>query len=180
MLSAFAVAAAEGSGEINPLLPTLPDLVWGTVAFVIVLVLFIWKVLPALNKALDARSEAIEGGLKRAEEAQAEANAAKDSYQDQLAEARAEAARIREQARTDAQKIAVEVKDQASTDAARIVANAQAQIESERTAALTSLRSEVGILALDLASGVVGESLAEDKKAAGVVDRFLKDLEASK
>lgn len=180
MLSAFAVAAEEGSGEINPLLPTVPDLVWGTIAFLIVLALFLWKVLPALNKALDARAEAIEGGLKRAEEAQAAANAAKESYQDQLAEARAEAARIREQARADAQKIAVEVKDQAAADAARTVANAQTQIESERAAALASLRAEVGVLALDLASGVIGESLKDDKKSAGVVDRFLKDLEASK
>jgi len=179
MLNAFAVAAEEGSAEINPLLPTLPDLVWGTVAFVIVLVLFIWKVLPALNKALDARSAAIEGGLKKAEEAQAEANAAKESYQDQLAEARAEAARIREQARVDAQKIGSEVKDQAAADAARIVANAQAAIESERVAALASLRAEVGSLALQLAGGVIGESLSEDKKAAAVVDRFIADLKAS-
>ncbi len=179
MLSAFAVAAEEGSGDINPLLPSLPDLVWGSLAFLIVLALFIWKVLPALNKALDARAEAIEGGLKKAEEAQAAANAAKESYQDQLAEARAEAARIREQARADAQKIAAEVKDQATADAARIVANAQTAIESERTAALASLRAEVGSLALQLAGGVIGESLSEDKKAAAVVDRFIADLKAS-
>jgi F-type H+-transporting ATPase subunit b len=181
MPHAFAVTAAEEGGEaINPLLPALPDLVWGTIVFVIVLVAFIWKILPNLNKALDARAEAIEGGLKKAEEAQAQANAALENYQDQLAEARAEAARIREQARADAQKIAAEVKEQASADAARIVATAQAQIDSERAAALVSLRAEVGTLALDLASGVIGESLSEDKKAKGVVDRFIKDLEAAK
>ena len=88
------------------------------------------------------------------------------------------AARIREQARTDGQAILAELKEQAQSEAARIVANAQTQIEAERSAALVSLRSEVGSLALDLASGVIGESLSDDKKAAAVVDRFLADLEA--
>ena len=53
------------------------------------------------------------------------------------------------------------------------------QIEAERQAALVSLRSEVGSLAIDLASGVMGESLADDKKATALVDRFLADLEKS-
>ncbi len=181
MLDAFVLIAAEETEETHSiLLPEWPDLIWGSIAFLAVLAVVIWKVLPNVNKALDARRDAIEGSMERAAKAQAEATAAKESYQDQLAEARAEAARIREQARTDAQKIAAEVKEQASADAARIVANAQAAIESERVAALTSLRAEVGTLALDLASGVIGESLQEDKKASGVVDRFLKDLEAAK
>lgn len=174
---AFAAAADEG-GSI--LLPALPDLIWGTVAFVIVLVMVIWKVLPAVNKALDARTDAIEGGIKRAEEAQAKAAAALEDYTSQLAEARAEAAKIREQARADAGKISVEIREQAQSDAARIVANAQTQIEAERAAALASLKQEVGTLALDLASGVVGASMSDDAKAAVVVDRFLADLEASK
>ena len=96
-----------------------------------------------------------------------------------LAEARAEAAKIREQARVDGGAILAELKEQASTEAARITATAQAQIEAERQAALVSLRSEVGSLAIDLASGVIGESLADDKKATALVDRFLADLEQS-
>ena len=180
MLSAFVTAAEESSESINPLIPTIPDLVWGTFAFLIVLALFFWKVLPALNKALDARSEAIEGGLKKAEEAQAQADAALQSYTDQLVEARAEANRIREQARADGTKIIAELKEQATVEADRIKVNAMAQIEAERSAALVSLRGEVGSLALDLAGGVVGETLSDDARAAGVVDRFLKDLEASR
>ena len=53
------------------------------------------------------------------------------------------------------------------------------QIDAERAAALVSLRSEVGSLALDLASGVIGESLNDDKRSSALVDRFLADLEAS-
>ncbi|HWH27036.1 MAG TPA: F0F1 ATP synthase subunit B [Pseudolysinimonas sp.] len=177
MLSAFVPTAESPSHSV--LIPELPDLVWGTIAFVIVLVVIIWKVLPGLNKALDARADAIEGGLKRAEEAQAEANSAKENFTAQLAEARAEASRIREAARDEAKVIRADLVEQAQAEAARIVANAQTQIESERAAALVSLRGEVGSLALDLASGVIGESLNDDKKAASIVDRFLADLEAS-
>src|SRR4051794_34233072 len=141
MLNAFAAAAEE---EHNLLLPSLPDLIWGTLAFVIVLAI-LWKlVLPRLTVALDARHDAIEGGLKRAEEAQAGAQEALESYNAQLSEARAEAGRIREQARAEGAAILAELKEQASAEAARIAANAQVQIEVERQAALVSLRAEVG------------------------------------
>jgi F-type H+-transporting ATPase subunit b len=162
----------------NPLLPTAPDLIYGGFVFVVVLVVFIWKVLPRLNTLLDARSDAIEGGIKRAEVAEAAAEAKKGEYEAALAEARAEAAKIRDQARTDGAKIVAEARDQATVEAARVTANAQLQIEAERTAALVSLRAEVGSLAIDLASGVIGESLVSDKRSKDIVDRFLADLEA--
>jgi len=170
-----AIVKAAESNSI--LVPSLPDLVWGTIAFVVVLIV-VWKlVLPNVTKALDARAEAIEGGLKKAEEAQAGAQKALEQYNAQLAEARAEAGRIRDQAREDAKKIRAELVEQAQADAARIVANAQTQIEAERTGALVSLRAEVGTLALDLASGVIGEALDDDKRASAYVDRFLADME---
>jgi F-type H+-transporting ATPase subunit b len=181
MLTAFAVLAAEpeAPAEHSVLIPELPDLVWGSIAFAIILIVMIWKAVPRLNAALDARSDAIAGGIKRAEEAQAEAKAALDKYNAQLAEARAEAGRIRDEARDDAKRIRAELVEAAQADAARIVSNAQVQIDAERAAALVSLRGEVGTLALDLASGVIGESLSDDKKASSVVDRFLADLAAS-
>jgi F-type H+-transporting ATPase subunit b len=178
MLSAFADVVAQEEQEPNLLLPALPDLIWGTLAFALVLTVFIWKVLPRLTEALDARRDAIEGGLKRAEEAQAGAREALDQYNAQLSEARAEAGRIREQARADGAAILAELKENATAEAARIAANAQVQIEVERQAALVSLRAEVGVLALDLASRVIGEALTDDKKSAAIVDRFLADLDA--
>jgi F-type H+-transporting ATPase subunit b len=177
MLSAQSVVVAAGD-SLNPLLPGTPDLVWGGITFVVILILF-WRIaLPRMQKMLDERAEVIEGGIKKAENAQAEAAAALDEYNKQLADARAEAAKIREQARTDATRIANDVRAQATVDAERITANAAAQIEAERQGALVSLRSEVGSLAIDLASGVIGESLTDDKKASAIVDRFLADLEA--
>ncbi|WP_213814004.1 F0F1 ATP synthase subunit B [Glaciihabitans sp. dw_435] len=169
------ITAAEA--EHNPLLPETADLVWATLVFVVLFIVFWRLILPRVKTTLDARAEIIEGGIKKAESAQAEAAAALDEYNKQLAEARAEAARIREQARLDGTKILNELKEQASVEAARITANALTTIEAERQSAIVSLRAEVGSLAIDLASGVIGESLSDDKKASAIVDRFLAELE---
>lgn len=179
MLSAILAAAEEEAASPNPLIPAVYDIIWSAVCFAIILIFFVWKFLPAIKKTLDARAEQIEGGIKKAEIAQAEAAAALDQYTAQLAEGRAEAAKIRDQARLDGTKILAELKEQASVEAARITANAQTQIEAERQSALVSLRSEVGTLAIDLASGVIGQSLSDDKKASALVDQFLTDLESS-
>jgi len=180
MLRAFLVeVATEEETVTNPLIPEFYDILWSGVIFV-ALLLVVWRVVvPRMYTALDARKDAIEGGLKRAEEAQAEAAATKGEYESQLAEARAEAGRIREQARVEGVAIVAEARETAQAEAARIAANAQVQIEAERAAALVSLRAEVGSLALDLASGVIGEALSDDKKSTALVDRFLADLESS-
>lgn len=170
------ITAAEAH---NPIVPAVPELIWATLTFLIIL-FFFWKyALPKAQELLDARSAAIEGNIEAAQQAKAEADAALEEYRKQLADARGEAAKIRDQARVDGTKILAELKEQAQAEANRITQAAQATIEAERQSAIVSLRSEVGSLALDLASGVIGESLADDKRSSALVDRFLKDLESS-
>ncbi|WP_024355451.1 F0F1 ATP synthase subunit B [Leucobacter chironomi] len=172
------VVAAE-TADRNPLLPATYDIVWSGVIFVILLIAF-WKVfLPKMQAMLDARAEAIEGNIAKADEAQAKAEAALQEYTAQLASAREEAGVIREDARADGDKIRAKAREEAVTEQARIAQAAQAQIEAERQSAVVSLRKDVGSLALGLASSVVGETLADDQKASALVDRFLADLEAS-
>jgi len=174
------ILAAEGAASApSPLLPQIYDIIWSLVPFLIILVAF-WKVfLPKMQKMLDERAAAIEGNIAKADEAQAKAEAALQEYTAQLAGARQEAGEIRDAARADATKIVAKAKDDATVEAARISQTAQAQIEAERQSAVVTLRKEVGSLAIDLASGVVGEQLSDDAKASAMVDRFLADLEAS-
>jgi F-type H+-transporting ATPase subunit b len=176
VLHAVLSAATEAAEEnMSPVVPEPYDIIGSAICFVIILVFF-WKyALPRVQKMLDERAEAIEGNIAKADEAQRKAEAALEEYTAQLADARTEAGRIRETGK----KIVAEAREQASGEAARITAGAQAQIEAERQSALVSLRSEVGTLAIDLASGVIGESLSDDRKAQNVVDRFLAELEAS-
>ncbi|MFT4214511.1 MAG: F0F1 ATP synthase subunit B [Microbacterium sp.] len=177
MLNALVTYAAEEEAAHNPLIPASYDIIWSAVCFVVILIV-VWRVaLPKLYALLDARGEAIEGNIAKADEAQRQAEAALQEYTAQLAEARKEAGEIRDAAREDGKKILAEAKDAASAEASRLTATAHTQIEAERQSALVSLRSEVGSLALDLAGGVIGETLTDDTKAKGVVDRFLADLE---
>lgn len=178
MLHAVIAAATEEAAP-NPLIPEVYDIIWSAVCFVVIL-FFFWKyALPKMQKLLDDRAEAIEGNIAKADDAQRKAEAALEQYTAQLVGARAEAGQIRDQARTDGQRIVAEHKEQASAEANRIAASAKTQIEAERQAAVVSLRSEVGTLAIDLASGVIGESLTDDAKASAIVDRFLAELEAT-
>jgi F-type H+-transporting ATPase subunit b len=179
MLNALVAYAAEEGETHNPLLPAWYDIIWSSVCFIVILVIF-WKVaLPRMKKLLDERSAAIEGNIAKADEAQRKAEAALEEYTAQLADARKEAGEIRDAAREDGKKIVAEAKETAAVEATRLTTTAHAQIEAERQTALVSLRSEVGTLALDLAGGVIGESLSDDKKAQAVVDRFLAELEES-
>lgn len=173
------IAAAAAVETKNPLIPEIYDIIWSSLCFLVILFFFWRVVLPKMKVLLDERSAAIEGNIAKAGAAQAEAEAAREEYTARLSEARAEAGKIRDQARLDALLIGTELKDAATADAARIHSQATAQIEAERQAAVVSLRAEVGSLAIDLASGVIGESLKDDAKAAGIVDRFLADLEAA-
>ena len=162
----------------NPLLPDPVEIVAGVV-FVIILTVIIWKfVVPRFEETYAERTAAIQGGMEKAEKAQAEAQAALQQYQAQLAEARSEAAKIREEAKTQGTQIIAELREQAQSEAARIRQAAESQLEAERAQVMIQLRSEIGGLATTLAGRIVGESLADDERARRTVERFLADLES--
>ena len=165
------------ASQQDPLIPSLPELIIGTICFVLVFGILGKVFLPRIQKMLAERTELIEGGLARSEEAQSQAKDLLDQYRQQLDDARREAARLREEAREQGAQIIAEMRDQAQAEARRITEAAQAQIEAERQQALTSLRAEVGTLATELASRIVGESLADQARQSRMVDRFLDELE---
>ena len=168
---------AATSGSQDPLIPTLTELIIGSVAFLLVFGTLGKLLLPRIQQTLRERTDQIEGGLERAEEAQAEANRVLEQYRQQLADARHEAARLREEAKEQGAQIIAEMRQEAQAEARRLTEAAQAQIEAERQQALTSLRAEVGALATDLAGRIVGESLQDEARQSRVVDRFLDDLD---
>lgn len=172
------LAASSPDTGTNPLIPSSVELIFGGIAFLIVFG-FLGKVLlPRIQKTLQERTDAIEGGIQRAEQAQAEAERTLNAYRAQLSDARQEAARLREEAREQGAQIIAEMREQASAEARRLVEQAHAQIEADRAQAIQSLKAEVGTLAVELASRVVEESLNEEARQRRVVDRFLDELEA--
>ena len=164
----------------NPLVPNWTEVIVGAIGFFIVF-FALWKVLlPRIMTILEERTEKIEGGLEQAAKAQAEANQTLERYRAQLAEARHEAARLREQAKEEVAAIIAAMREQAQVEARRITEAARAQLESDRQQAFASLRAEVGALSVELASKIVGESLEDEARQSRVVDRFLADMDASR
>lgn len=170
------VLAAEG--QPNPVLPHTSEVILGLVAFLLLLWVLKKFAVPRFEATYAERTAKIEGGIEKAEQAQAEAQKTLEQYKEQLAEARAEAARIRDDARAEGLQIIEELREQAQAESARIVAQGQHQLDAQRAQIVAELRADLGRTAVELASKVVGESLEDDTRRRGTVDRFLNELDA--
>lgn len=170
------LAAAEAPP--SPLLPSVTEMIIGSIAFGIVFFMLYKVLMPRISKTLEDRTDAIEGGLKRAEDAQAEAKQVLEQYRAQLSDARHEAARIREQAKEEAAQLVAKGRADGLAEKQRMIASAEAEVEADRQRVLTALRAEVGTLAVELASRIVGESLADEARQGRMVDRFLAELDS--
>ena len=167
------------SSSTNPLIPSATELILGLIGFVVIFGALYKVLMPRLQQTLTERTEAIEGGLERAEEAQAEARQLLEQYQAQLADARHEAARLREEAREQGAQIKAELRADGEAEKNRLLEAAHAQIDTDRQQALAALRRQVGELSVELAGRIVGESLTDEARQSRVVDRFLGELEGS-
>jgi len=163
--------------ELNPLLPHWSEVIVGSIAFLLLYLVLRRTAFPQFEKIYAERTDKIEGGLKRAEEAQEQAQALKRQYEEQLAGLRAEAARIRDDARAEGQQIKAELRAQAEEEAARIRARGDEQIAAQREQVVRQLRGEIGGLSVQLAERLIGDSLADEQRRSATVDAFLAELD---
>jgi F-type H+-transporting ATPase subunit b len=178
MLAQIVIQAAEEAegGGMDLLLPPLPELVTGIIAFVLVFG-FIWKKAgPALNRLLEDRQRAISGQLAEAEKAKVEAESLLNDYRAQLSEAKEKGNEVIEEARTQAEQMKADIIARAEAQVAEIVAKARDDAQNERTRALADARRDVANLSIDLAERVVGENLDHDAQL-GLVERYIAELE---
>lgn len=168
------LAAGE---EQSPLIPPGPELLVGAIAFAIVFFVFAKKLLPNINRVLDERHEKIEGGIEKAEAAQIEAQSVLEQYKAQLAEARHEAARLRQDAQEQGATLIAEMRAEGQRQREEIIAAGHTQIAADRKAAAQTLRQDVGQLATELAGKLVGESLEDHARQSRTIDRFLDGLD---
>lgn len=162
----------------NLLIPATYDIVWSIICLIPIALLLGFFVVPRFTKILDERAEKIEGGLKAGETAREEAEALRATFDEERTEARKELAGLRDNANAEAKAIIAEAREKAQAEADRILEAAQRQIEAERQTAEISLRTDVGLLAVELSSRIVGESLRDGELASRVIDRFLAELES--
>jgi len=177
--AAGAAVLAEAGAEETPSVLAVPidELIIGIIAFLVVFGGLAKFALPSIRRVLDERTDAIEGGIARAEIAEREAKALAEEYKEQLAAAREEASAIRTQAQSDRTAIIDEARNEARAAAAQVTAHAEAQLAAERSQATSALTRQIGELAVDLAGKVVGQALTNDATVRQTVDEFIADLE---
>jgi F-type H+-transporting ATPase subunit b len=147
------------------------------IAFAIIVWILGRYVVPRINAAMTERQNAIRKEFADLELAEADARKAEKDYKDQLADAKHDAARIREDARQQGAAIIADMRKQAQEESERILRHGRAQLEAERAQAVAALRNEVGSMATELAGRIVGESLQDDDRQARTVERFISALE---
>jgi F-type H+-transporting ATPase subunit b len=170
-LAALAAEAGEGAGlTIN-----LFWIIVSALNFLVFFVLVYRIALVPVRGMLEDRRARIEQGLKDADAARRDREAAADQRQAVLAEARREAGEIVARA----QRMAEEAREQGVTDTQveieRLRTRAVADIEAERQRALSEVRDEVAELALLAASKVVGESM-DGERQRRLVKEFLTQV----
>jgi F-type H+-transporting ATPase subunit b len=172
---AYLLAQETAQEERNPILPASNELIWGAVAFAILLFLMYRTVFPQVTKLYQERRSNIEGKLEEAESERDEAEQLLQRYRERLAAAEDETQRILEEARANAERIRRDLLAKADADAERRLERATETIRAERDQAIRQLRGEVGTLAVELATRVVGDSLDRDRQLR-LVDQYIDQL----
>ncbi len=146
-------------------------------AFLIILFVLYRYVVPPVQKAMGERQEMISAQIEESKQAKERLAAAQAEYDKALAEARTVAAKIRDVARAEGQAIIEDLKAKAQREADRVIERGREQLAAERDALARELRADLGRLSVELASRIVGESLADEELRQRTVDRFLTELE---
>lgn len=159
----------------NPILPATDEIIWGGAAFLILFGFMWWKGFPAVQRAMQARSDKIAADLDAAEQAKTEATTVLADHEAQLAGAKAEAAQIVEDARAQADLVAAEIQARANEEVAQMRARAAADIESARSQAVSDLRGVVADIAVGAAERVIKSNLDVDTQRA-LVDAYIDEV----
>ena len=146
-------------------------------AFVIILLVLYRYVWPIIQKLMSDRQEVIQEQVDESEAAARRLSQAEERFDSALAQARNEAARIRDDARADAHRLRAELREQADREVERIRQRGEEQLAARRAQTVRQLKAEIGGLIMALAERLVAESLADDQSKRASVDRFLTALD---
>jgi F-type H+-transporting ATPase subunit b len=155
--------------------PAPAEILWGGIAFLIVLAALMKFAFPALKKGLKARSDQIRDDLEGASRAREEAEAEAAQYRAQIGDARSEGNAIVEEARADAERIRREVVARAEAEAADIRERAQEDIRLAQDRAVSDLRAQVADLSIGLAEKVVERNLDRDTQIA-LIESYINSV----
>lgn len=178
MFAASMLAAEAGESSLK-VLPAPDELLWGSIAFLLVVLALLKFAFPRMNAALQERTRRIQGQIEDAERTKREADQVLAEYRAKLNEARAEVQRIIDEGKKTAESLRADIVAKAETEAREIVARAQADVAGERDRAIQSLRETLGDLSVQLAARVIEKELRSTDEHRALVDRAIAELATS-
>lgn len=162
----------------DAIVPALDEVIWGGLAFLVLLGFMQWKGFPAVKRAMDARSEKIRNDLDAADDAKTSAQRTQTEYEEKLKSAEEKAAVIIDEARAKASQLKLDLQAQAEAEIAEKRANASAEIDANRSQAIDDLRSEIATIAVDAAEQVVAASINPETHRQ-LIDDYIDQVSAS-
>jgi len=165
--------AAEGPngfwyGDLN-------EVIWGTIAFLVLLVAFVMKGVPLIKETMEEKASSIEAELNAADQAKAEASAQAAELESQVGDADAEGAEMVAEARKTAAQLEVDMKAKAEADAQALRERGTAEVETMRRQAEADLQAEVSALSLGAAEAVVDKNL-DPNTQRDLIEGYISDV----
>ncbi len=174
LLSIFAAEGPNGpqlASDIN-------EVIWGSIAFFVVVGLLIWKAGPAIVKALNGRTERIQREFDEAQAARLAAEQSLSATSSDVPDIGEESARIKAEAEQTATRLRVDTAARAKAEAEAMRERAANDIQNQTAKALSDLREEISSLTRSSTEALVNDKLDAGSQA-GLIDSYISSLEGA-
>lgn len=162
------------------LLPETGLLFWMLLSFIVVFAVLAKFGFPVITRMVEERREYVEQSLQAAQEANDQLAQVKSQSEALLQSAREQQIKILNEASATRDRIVAEAKAQAQAETQRQIEDAKRQIRLEQDAAIRAARSEIALLAVDIAQKVIREKLDNTPAQMNMIDRLLDEAPVMK
>ena len=170
--------AEEGHHENNFFYGDINEVIWGSVAFAIIFVVFLWKGVPAIKKVMQKQQEAIAAKIAAAEATKAQEEAELARLKESLGNADQEAARIVADARERAEVVEADLKRRAEVEIQETLQRTRIEVEASKHQALADLREEIAAMTVTATEAILRDTL-DDTVMSSLVDRYIDQVGAA-
>jgi F-type H+-transporting ATPase subunit b len=161
---------------MNLLTPSFGLLIWTLLAFLIVFFILKKYAWPSIIEGLKKREQGIADSLATAERVRAEMAQLKNENEELLAKAREERGQLLKEARETKERIINESKEQAKIEANKIIVEAQAAINTQKMAAVTDVKNQIGKLVIEVSEKILKRELENKEAQESYIKGLVKEI----
>ncbi len=158
------------------LTPDLGLLFWMLLAFLVVFFVVAKFGFPAIIGMVENRRRYIDESLQKAHEASERLANIQKEGESMLQEARQKQAQLLKEAAETRDAIVAQAQEKAREEGSRLINEAKAEIESQKQAAISEIRSQVAELSVKVAEKILRKELSSESKQMETIDRLLDEV----